>query len=742
LYKTKTDLKLSWWPTPQDYNEAVQIPQGNLNDPELKSGLVYTDAIGLPRPITGSFASVYRMHCTDKDYALRLFLRNIRDQEERYALISDFVQHDDLPYTVTFDFLKTGIKIMGEWLPALKMEWVEGEPFDDYIIENLAFPGKLGRLLTEFTIMMDDLRRAGIAHGDLQHGNIIVCGDELRLVDYDGMFVPAMIGFGANELGHRNYQHPQRTEHHFGPYLDNFSAWVIYTSVRALQIDSRLLHKLGGGDDCLLFRQADFLDPLHSAAFSALEKHDDAELRTLARFVRAQLKKDPANIAYLHLPLPEINDADLDPISHAAPGVRSGPRLVRGNLPDWLQEENTDVLVNSHSHGINADVFSAAPDVVPQSWTVPAKPAQAKWVKPTAANQANSGNWAPPQSVDQWASGQSASSQSSASQFVGHSGVGHSPSQSAAGSGQSVAGASYNAATQALHQQPTASQTANPFPPELASTTIPRKVRYNENSGHIRPEVFQAMMILNPAVWLMFTMFSTAITSDNDLRVHGVEYPATVDNVHRYQSKGAHTDVSLEYTVNGQTYGTLEHKGQDYGSYKVGNHFMIRALPSNPSITEPLDEPAGTKQTGDIGWTVLLLFINLLTELGIWYSALKARRLAEKGVPLLATIDSLKVHTGSKGEKSYYAAVTYQYSIKKFTETLSVSESEYNGLRKHATEIILCDPTYPRDIVFYKYCAYHPVMPAPPLVPLTPLSSVHTITHNPAPPSKKSLPRP
>ncbi|CAN5173530.1 hypothetical protein BH10CYA1_BH10CYA1_39190 [soil metagenome] len=194
-----------------------------MHDAELKDGLPYTNALELPRSITGSFASVYRMHCKKKDFALRLFLSNIRDQNERYALISDFVQRDDLPYTVTFDFLQKGINVHGEWLPALKMDWLEGEQFDDYIVANLDNPAKLGLLLEKFVKMIQDMRRAGIAHGDLQHGNILVCNDELRLVDYDGMFVPAMKTFSAGELGHRNYQHPERAADHFGPYLDNFS---------------------------------------------------------------------------------------------------------------------------------------------------------------------------------------------------------------------------------------------------------------------------------------------------------------------------------------------------------------------------------------------------------------------------------------------------------------------------------------------------------------------------------------
>jgi len=93
---------------------------------------------------------------------------------------------------------------------------------------------------------MEEMRFAGIAHGDLQHGNIIMCNHELRLVDYDGMYVPAMKNFMASELGHPNYQHPARAPHHFGPYLDNFSAWVIYASIKALQVDPLLLDQLGG----------------------------------------------------------------------------------------------------------------------------------------------------------------------------------------------------------------------------------------------------------------------------------------------------------------------------------------------------------------------------------------------------------------------------------------------------------------------------------------------------------------
>src|SRR5207248_10425515 len=55
------------------------------------------------------------------------------------------------------------------------------------------------------------LEAAKVAHGDLQHGNILVRGGSIQLVDYDGMWVPALSGRDATEIGHRAYQHPERS---------------------------------------------------------------------------------------------------------------------------------------------------------------------------------------------------------------------------------------------------------------------------------------------------------------------------------------------------------------------------------------------------------------------------------------------------------------------------------------------------------------------------------------------------
>src|SRR5215813_9686883 len=125
------------WPTPQDYNEAIQSPNLCFDDPELKRGKPEENNFGLPRPITGGFASVYRMHCGQRDWAVRCFLREFVDQQQRYAALSNHLATVKLPYVVGFEFLPKGIKVKSQWYPILKMEWVRGELLHDYIKKHL-----------------------------------------------------------------------------------------------------------------------------------------------------------------------------------------------------------------------------------------------------------------------------------------------------------------------------------------------------------------------------------------------------------------------------------------------------------------------------------------------------------------------------------------------------------------------------------------------------------------------------
>jgi len=166
-----------------------------------------------------------------------------------------------LPYTVGFKYQPEGIRVRGQWFPILKMEWVQGENLLSYVQTRLGQPA-LRQLAEKLVTMSLRLAEAGVAHGDLQHGNVLIVGGEPRLIDYDGMFVPALAGWRSHEVGHPNFQHPCRTDMDFGPTADHFSVWVIYLSLLALSSDAHLWSRYRGGDECLLFRRGISSNPV------------------------------------------------------------------------------------------------------------------------------------------------------------------------------------------------------------------------------------------------------------------------------------------------------------------------------------------------------------------------------------------------------------------------------------------------------------------------------------------------
>ncbi len=291
------------WPTPQDYNEAIQNPRSSFDDPDLRAGMPELTPLGLPRPITGNFASVYRVHCAGKDWAVRCFWREFDDLQQRYAAISAHLQSAQLPYTVGFQYLPRGIKVSGQWYPILKMEWVEGQLLNEYVEQHLHDPKALRRLADRWRDMVWALERATLAHGDLQHGNVLVKNGELKLVDYDGMYVPALTGKGSHELGHQHYQHPRRSGHDFGIGVDRFSAWTIYLSLVSVAAEPAVWTTAQAGDECLLLRKSDYDAAASSSTLALLKRHADPEVRRLAESFAMALRCAPMQVPALEQPL-------------------------------------------------------------------------------------------------------------------------------------------------------------------------------------------------------------------------------------------------------------------------------------------------------------------------------------------------------------------------------------------------------------------------------------------------------
>ena len=334
--------QITAYPTGRAYLDALFNTRICFKDPALAGGEVTLDSLGLPKPISGASASVFTMAGTDgRRWAVKCFTRFVPDQELRYQRISEALREVDKSWRVEFSYLQDGIMIQGTRYPVLKMEWVEASSLISFIEGNLGDGRALARLAGAFATMTSELSGHGIAHGDLQHGNLLVtAAGDLKLIDYDGMFVPGLTQFGACEIGHANYQSPARNMSSWGPYLDHFSAWIIYSSLLALSIDPGLWHLLREpGDESLLFHRGDFANFRASRVFNAFSHSAQPALRAVGTALGGLWTSDLTAIPPLDPALlPEPRSASSTPVRQAADQIAEDQPVadsswVTGHLP-------------------------------------------------------------------------------------------------------------------------------------------------------------------------------------------------------------------------------------------------------------------------------------------------------------------------------------------------------------------------------------------------------------------------
>jgi hypothetical protein len=260
------------WPSARYFTEAIQCPSICFAHPQLRNTLPAVDRLGMPLVTSGQFAYVYKLNSMngDSDFAVRCFRGYLGDRDQRYRAIQTHLTDSPVSYLSDFTYAPEGILVGGHRFPILFMKWIEGPTLDLYVSEMLNRPDVLLHLSEEWLRLLGALQASGIAHGDLQHGNIIVEHGRLRLVDHDGIFVPTMEGWTASEVGHQHYQHPRRTAQQFDSSLDNFSSLVIYLSLLSLAERPSLWQE--HHDENLLFTKSDFADPASSALFTKIRE--------------------------------------------------------------------------------------------------------------------------------------------------------------------------------------------------------------------------------------------------------------------------------------------------------------------------------------------------------------------------------------------------------------------------------------------------------------------------------------
>ena len=274
------------YPLISEYIEAIKLAKDNFK--ELSYLRPVMDDDGLPMMTSGNFAVVFKMkdERNGKLYAVKCFTKEQEGRAEAYRQITEELKDVSSPYLTSVRYLDKELFVDTDQtneteFPVLLMDWVEGKTLDKYLRENLDDKYALEMLAYRFSKLAQWLIPQPFAHGDLKPDNILVREDgSLVLVDYDGMYVPAMKGQKARELGSPDFRHPLRTENDFDEHIDEFPIVSILISLKAISLNNGLLGDLSTNNH-LLFSENDYRDIIESGVLMTLFSLHDMEINKL-----------------------------------------------------------------------------------------------------------------------------------------------------------------------------------------------------------------------------------------------------------------------------------------------------------------------------------------------------------------------------------------------------------------------------------------------------------------------------
>ena len=298
------------YPLISEYVRAIQDASSNLD--KLAHLVPVLDNHGEPYRSSGAFAVVFKMkdEQTGKCYALKCFTEEQEGRAEAYRQIADELEFVDSSYITSVKYLDKEIFVDSsceeDEFPILLMDWIDGETMETYIAENYQDNYTMAMLCYRFCKMAAWLRSQPFAHGDIKPDNIMVRPDgTLTLVDYDGMFVPAMKGQKSPTIGTKDFSHPLRTVDDFDETIDDFALASIALSLKAISLKPSLLDEYGAADR-LLFSAEDYRDLSKSKVLAALQElMNDEEVNTLLSLFL--LAKTKMNLVMCSLRLFEVS---------------------------------------------------------------------------------------------------------------------------------------------------------------------------------------------------------------------------------------------------------------------------------------------------------------------------------------------------------------------------------------------------------------------------------------------------
>ena len=365
------------YPLISEYIESIKNSEDNFN--VLSTLRPVYDEAGEIVMSSGNFAVVFKMkdESSGKLYAVKCFLREQEGRDIAYQQITDELEYASSNYLCSIKYLQKELFVdstvsSDTEFPVLLMDWAEGVTLDKYVHQHISDKYALQLITYQFCRMAAWLMSQPFAHGDLKPDNILVTENgALVLVDYDGMFVPAMQGQKARELGSPDYRHPLRTEDCFNEHIDDFPLALIGMSLKAIALDTSLLQN-NAKTDSLLFSESDF----HNIGECLMMKSlcallNDAEFSKLyALFLLAHSQQELSAVSFrlfllnkVEKPIEEVlsteaTEEDLKDAIEDYYGVkysRDGKKLLKGSFllceNEYVVREGTEVICDGAFSG-------------------------------------------------------------------------------------------------------------------------------------------------------------------------------------------------------------------------------------------------------------------------------------------------------------------------------------------------------------------------------------------------------